>query len=155
MVIDDAPRTGDEKQWMDAWLTLVRTYVHLWNQVETLMRRDADLTLPRYDVLMCLDLAGGRLGLTDLADAVMLSPSGVSKLLDRMQESALVQREPDPDDARSTFATITPLGRSVVRKARKHHHTFLQHSFGDVLSMRDIADLTRIMRRIDTHARRR
>ena len=139
---------------MDAWLTLVRTYVNLWNQVETLMRRDADLTMPRYDVLMCLHLAGGRLGLSDLAEAVMLSPSGVSKLLDRMQESELIEREPDPDDARSTFATITPLGRSVVRKARQHHHTFLQQAFGDALSTRDVADLTRIMRRIDTHTRR-
>ena len=66
-----------------------------------------------------------------------------------MQESGLVERQPDLDDARSTFAVITSHGRGIVRKTRQHHHTFLQHIFGDVLDDRDISDLTRIMARID------
>lgn len=150
----DAQRTEDEGRWMTAWVALVRTYTRLWNRVEAQMRHDAGLTTPRYDVLMSLNLAGGRLGLTDLADSVVLSPSGLSKLLDRMEESALIEREPDPDDARSTFATITPLGRSMVEKARERHHAFLQQTFGDALDTRDVADLTRIMERIKTHTHR-
>jgi DNA-binding MarR family transcriptional regulator len=138
---------------MPAWLALVGTHARLWDQVETQMRQVSGLTMARYDVLMQLANAGGRLGLTDLAEAVMLSPSGLSKLLDRMSQSGLVTREPDPDDARSTFASITPEGRAVVRKARTGHHTFLQQAFGDALDTRDVANLVRIMSRIEERSR--
>jgi DNA-binding MarR family transcriptional regulator len=141
--------TEDIERWTPAWLALIRTHARLWDQVETQMRHDSGLTLPRYDVLMQLDGAGGRLGLTELASNVVLSPSGLSKLLDRMEASLLLRREPDPRDARSTLARITPRGRALVRKARQSHHAWLQSAFGEALDNRDIADLSRIMRRLD------
>jgi DNA-binding MarR family transcriptional regulator len=142
--------TDEVERWTPAWLALVRTHARLWDQVEAQMRHDSGLTLPRYDVLMQLDEAGGRLRLTELASNVVLSPSGLSKLLDRMEASQLLRREPDPTDARSTFARLTPHGRSLVRKARRTHHAWLQNAFGDALDDRDIADLTRIMGALDT-----
>jgi DNA-binding MarR family transcriptional regulator len=141
-----------DRPWMPAWIALVRTHARLWDQVEAQMRQDHGLTMPRYDVLTHLDLAGGRLGLSDLAATIVLSPSGLSKLLDRMEDSGLIRREPDPRDARSTFAAITPRGRALVRKARASHHAFLDRAFGDALDARDVADLTRIMRRIDARS---
>jgi len=140
--------TDSVERWTPAWMALVRTYARLWDQVEAQMRHDSGLTMPRYDVLMQLDLAGGRLGLTELASSIVLSPSGLSKLLDRMEASQLIRREPDPSDARSTFARITPRGRSLVRKARDRHHEWLQGVVGDALDDRDVLDLTRIMQRI-------
>ena len=140
--------TDTGERWTPAWMALVRTYARLWDQVEAQMRQDSGLTMPRYDVLMQLDVAGGRLGLTELASSIVLSPSGLSKLLDRMEASELIRREPDPRDARSTFAQITPRGRSLVRKARDRHHEWLQQVVGDALDDRDVVDLTRIMRRI-------
>lgn len=135
-------------RWMPAWLLLVRTHTRLWDLAEAQMRKDHGLTMARYDVLAQLVNAGGRLGLSDLASAIMLTPSGLSKLLDRMELSGLVHREPDPRDARSAFATITPQGRSRARRARQGHHDLLQHAFGDALDSRDLADLTRVMSRI-------
>jgi DNA-binding MarR family transcriptional regulator len=137
------------ERWTPAWIALVRTHARLWDQVETQMRQDSGLTMPRYDVLMQLNMAGGRLGLSELASMVVLSPSGLSKLLDRMEASGLIGREPDPRDARSTFARITPRGRSMVKKARESHHAWVQRAFGDALDDGDVADLTRIMGRID------
>jgi DNA-binding MarR family transcriptional regulator len=133
---------------MGAWLALVRTHARLWDQVEAQLRRDHGLTIARYDVLAHLESAGGRLGLTELAGAIVLSPSGLSKLLDRMAAAGLVRRQPDPDDARSSFAQITPSGRSLVRDARRSHHALLQNRFGDALTDRDVADLTRVMGRL-------
>jgi DNA-binding MarR family transcriptional regulator len=141
--------TTDSERWTPAWLALIRTHARLWDQVEAQMRHESGLTLPRYDVLMQLDGAGGRLRLTELASNVVLSPSGLSKLLDRMEASQLLRREPDPSDARSTLARITPHGRSLVRKARQTHHAWLQKAFGDALDARDVADLTRVMARLD------
>jgi DNA-binding MarR family transcriptional regulator len=144
--------TDPTARWMPAWIALVRTHARLWDQVEAQVRRDHGLTMARYDVLTHLDMAGGRLGLTELASQIVLSPSGLSKLLDRMEDSGLIRREPDPSDARSTFATITAKGRAVVEQARQSHHAWLGKAFGDALSDRDVADLTRIMRRIAERA---
>jgi DNA-binding MarR family transcriptional regulator len=135
-------------RWTPAWLALVRSHARLWDQVETQMRRDSGLTMPRYDVLMQLHSAGGRLRLSDLAASVVLSPSGLSKLLDRMETAGLIRREPDPRDARATFAQMTPKGRSAVRKARERHHAWVQRRFGDVLDDTDLADLVRVMGRL-------
>src|SRR5665811_841349 len=127
----------EDQRWMPAWVALVRTHARLWDEVEAQMRADHGLTMPRYDVLIHLDRAGGRLGLSELASTIVLSPSGLSKLLDRMEASGLLRREPDPRDARSTFSQLTPRGRALVRKARARHHAWLQQAFGDVLDDRD------------------
>ena len=146
--LDDVSE-DESVRWMPALLVLLRTHARLKDQLELDVRRNGGLTVARYDVLMHLDMAGGRLRLSDLAQTVVLSPSGLSKLLDRMQDSGLVERQPDPDDARSTFAAITTHGLGVVRRTRPRHHAFLQHVFGDVLDDHDLADLIRIMARLD------
>ena len=141
-------------RWIPAWLSFVRTHARLWERVEAQMLEDHGLTMARYDVLAQLVNAGGRLGLSDLASSIWLSQSGLSKLLDRMERSRLVRRDPDPSDARSAFATITPRGRSLVQKARRGHHAFLRRAFGDALDDRDLADLARVMGRIGAAMRR-
>lgn len=146
---------SDDTRWMTAWMLLIRTHTRLWDTVEEQMRRDHGLTMSRYDVLAHLDAAGGRLGLGELASAIALSPSGLSKLLDRMDASGLIRREPDPDDQRAAFAATTPRGRALVRSARKGHHALLRRTFGTTLNDRDVADLTRIMRKLDATAQRR
>ena len=106
------------------------------------------MTMARYDVLAHLDLAGGRLGLSDLASSILLSQSGLSKLLDRMESAGLVRRDRDPRDGRAAFAAITPHGLSLVKKARLSHHAFLRQTFAEALDDEDLADLARIMDRI-------
>jgi DNA-binding MarR family transcriptional regulator len=143
----------NDDRWIEAWLALIRTRTRLWDEIESQMRREHGLTMARYDVLANLNHAGGRLGLSELASRILLSPSGLSKLLDRMDASGLIRRDPDPDDARAAFATITPLGRALVERAREGHHALLRETFGNALTDRDLADLTRIMSRIDATVR--
>jgi DNA-binding MarR family transcriptional regulator len=142
-------RESDDGRWMNAWMALIRTHTRFWDRVEAEMRREHGLTMPRYDVLAHLNLAGGRMGLSDLASAIALSPSGLSKLLDRMDSAGLIRRDPDPSDARAAFATITPFGQALVERARASHHGLLRRTFGQALDERDVADLTRIMARLD------
>ena len=139
---------NDEDHWMPAWLALVRTYTRLWDQLEAGLRHEHGLSIARYDVLAHLEMAGGQVRLSELASSILLSPSGLSKLVDRMEASALLTRNPDPSDARSTFATITPRGRALAASARHSHHKLLRQTFGSALDDRDIADLTRITNRI-------
>ena len=114
-------------------MALFRTYPRYADFVETEMRRRHGLTMPRYDVLAHLDLADGRLGLTELAARIWLSPSGLSKLLDRMEAADLIVREPDPGDARSWFAVLTANGRARVRRARASI-ILVSETFGSALT---------------------
>jgi DNA-binding MarR family transcriptional regulator len=141
--------TPDTDRWMEPFLLLLRTHARLFDDIESDVRQISGLSVARYDVLAHLDMAGGSLRLTALADAIVLSPSGLSKLLDRMERSALIERRPDPDDARSTFASITPHGRATIRRTQKLHHIYLQGRFGDALDDTDLADLARIMNKLD------
>ena len=143
----------DDDRWIPAWMALVRTHTRLWERVEAEMRREHGLTMARYDVLAHLNLAGGRLGLGELAEGIALSPSGLSKLLDRMESSGLIRREADPSDARAAFAAITARGRKLVAAARESHHDLLRETVGGALTDRDLADLSRIMRRLDRFVR--
>jgi DNA-binding MarR family transcriptional regulator len=139
---------GDLDRWLPAWMALGRTYPRYWDYLDAEMRREHGLTLSRYDVLAQLELAGGRLGLTELASRLWLSASGLSKLLDRMDASGLIVREPDPSDARSWFAVLTPTGRAQVRRARASHHALVASTFGSALSDRDLAQIRRAMDRL-------
>ncbi len=139
---------GDMERWLPGWMALLRTAPRYLDFVEAELRGDHDLTLPRYDVLAQLDLAGGRLGLSELAARIWLSPSGLSKLLDRMEAADLIVREPDPTDARSWFAVITPGARARVRRARASHHALVSETFGGALTDRDLAALTRVMAKL-------
>src|SRR2546425_1927960 len=76
--------TDDTSRWMPAWLALLRTHARLWDELEAQVRRDHGLTIARYDVLTHLEMAGGQLRLSELSALIVLSPSGLSKLLDRM-----------------------------------------------------------------------
>ena len=101
-----------QSRWMPAWLALVRTHTRFWEQVQAQMRRDNGLTMARYDVLAHLDMAGGRLGLTELATAIpLLSQSGLSKLLDRMEPPAWSAVTP----TRATPAPPSPRSLRAVR----------------------------------------
>jgi DNA-binding MarR family transcriptional regulator len=142
-MIDPAP-----DRWLPAWMALAQTFQRYWDFLESQMRREHGVSMSRYDVLAQLDLAGGRLGLSELAARIWLSPSGLSKLLDRMDSSGLIVREPDPDDARSWFAVLTPAGRSLVRRMRASHHALVASTFGSALSDRDLTALERAMRRL-------
>ncbi|MGA7986915.1 MAG: MarR family transcriptional regulator [Candidatus Dormiibacterota bacterium] len=139
----------EDERWLTAWMTLARTYPRFWDFLEADVRREHGITMSRYDVLAHLDMAGGRLGLSELASRIWLSPSGLSKLLDRMDRSGLIVREQDATDARSWFAVLTPAGRALVRRVRASHHALLASTFATVLTDRDLADLTRVMRRLN------
>ncbi len=64
---------------------------------------------------------GNRLRMSELAEAVLLSRSGLTRLVDRLQKDGLVQRQPDPDDARGMYTVLTAKGRDTLRDASRVH----------------------------------
>jgi DNA-binding MarR family transcriptional regulator len=99
---------------LDAWRALLRGQALLIEEVERQLAAGDLPPLGWYDVLTELDKAGGRLRIHELADAVILSRSGLSRLLDRLEGAGLLGREPCENDRRGAYAAITPAGREML-----------------------------------------
>jgi DNA-binding MarR family transcriptional regulator len=100
------------------WQTLLRAQVRISRHLQTDLLAEHDLALGSYDVLRHLGEApGGRLRMNDLADRVLLSRSGLTRLIDRLHREGLVVRESCASDARGLFAVLTPKGFERLAEA--------------------------------------
>jgi DNA-binding MarR family transcriptional regulator len=103
-----------------AWRAVIGAQSRVVRRVERALA-EADLPpLAWYDVLFALHEAPGRrLRIRELADAVVLSPTGMSRLVDRIEAAGCLCREPVPDDRRGAYAVLTEEGRSLLRRMWK------------------------------------
>ncbi len=107
------------------------------------------LSLPWYDVLLQLSASGeDRLRLQDLADRVLYSRSGLTRLIDRMETAGLVCREPCEDDKRGTYAVLTPAGKRELRRAAPTHLRGIEEHFFSKLSEPEIEMLGEAMEKV-------
>ncbi|GLY27261.1 MarR family transcriptional regulator [Kineosporia sp. NBRC 101731] len=116
-----------EPRWLDhdeeeAWLALVRLMFKLPAALDAQLLRDAGLNLFEYLVLSMLSMEANRtLGLSELATLVSGSPSRLSNVIKRLEKRGLVNREPDPANARYAHAVLTDAGYELVVGAAPGH----------------------------------
>ena len=107
---------------LTAWRTFLRAHAMLVRRLEAELVAEHDLPLASYDVLVQLSEATDRrLRMTELADRVLLSRSGLTRLVDRLVRDGLVERQACPDDARGMLAVLTPAGLDRLREAWPTH----------------------------------
>jgi DNA-binding MarR family transcriptional regulator len=105
-----------------AWRGMLRAHAELTKELDAELAREHDLPLSSYEVLLYLaDAPDGRMRMAELADSVLLSRSGLTRLVDRLQREGLLKRERCESDARGYFAEITPKGRRLFDAARRTH----------------------------------
>jgi DNA-binding MarR family transcriptional regulator len=105
-----------------AWRGMLRAHAELTKELDAELTREHDLPLSSYEVLLYLaDAPDGRMRMAELADSVLLSRSGLTRLVDRLQREGLLKRERCESDARGYFAEITPKGRRLFDAARRTH----------------------------------
>ena len=122
--------TKAEPQKMEAWEAVLRTVGSLLNTFEGELQEAVGLPLTWYDVLVQLSAApDGRLRMQALADSVVLSRSGVTRLIDRMEKSNLVERQHCTEDRRGYFAVLTEEGRRVFLGAKPVHEQGIYEYF--------------------------
>jgi DNA-binding MarR family transcriptional regulator len=107
------------------------------------------ISVKEFDVLITLyNAPGRRLRMTELAERVILTPSGVSHLMTRLERSGLVSRVAAEDDRRSFFATLTPGGDRLLREARPTHNEVVREQLIRRLTATDLATLGDIWDRV-------
>ena len=118
---------------LGAWRGFLRVHSKLTRELDAELAAAHGLPLSSYEVLLFLDDApGGQLRMAQLADSVLLSPSGLTRLVDRLEKAGLVRRESCPSDRRGFEAVITDAGRAALAEARPTHlagvrRRFLEH----------------------------
>jgi len=132
-----------------AWRTFLEAHALTVETLTRELREAEDLPLTWYDVLVQLHEAPeGRLRMQELADAVLLSKSGVTRLVDRMEQAGLVARARCTDDRRGTFAALTPAGRQRLRETAPTHLRGVAEHFAALFDDEEAAVLERLLLRI-------
>jgi DNA-binding MarR family transcriptional regulator len=112
------------------WTAFLRANVVLTRRLGHELEARTGLPFAWYDVLVQLVLAPERkLRMAQLAENVMLSRSGLTRLIDRLEDEQLVRRERDPDDARGTYTVLTSAGFTRLRHAAPVHLAGIQQHF--------------------------
>ena len=124
---------------LGAWRGMLRAHAMLVKRLDAELESAHGLALTSYEVHLHLSHAEGmRMRMCDVADSVLLSRSGLTRMIDRLERDGLVVRVSCPDDARGSYASLTDLGLHRLREAQATHlegvrEHFLRHFSGDEL----------------------
>lgn len=145
-----------EPNWLDAredraWAA----FIHAHQQIELHLNRrlhESGLSGADYEVLAVLSaLDGDRMPAHALCNALNWEKSRLSHHLRRMQKDGLIDREPNPDDARSTLVCLLPAGRAAIEKAAPGHVADVRQNFVDLFTPAELDTLATLNERVIRH----
>ena len=132
-----------------AWRGFLRVHASMIKALDTELEAAHGLPLTSYEVLIYLgEQPEGKLRMRDLADKVLLSRSGLSRLADRLERVGLIEREPCPDDARGAYAVLTAQGREMLKQARPTHLEGVRRRFLDHFGEDELSELSEFWERL-------
>ena len=120
------------KDRLRLWLRLLRRSRHIESELRERLRREFDITLPRFDVLAALHRAAGDMTMTELSRALMVSNGNVTGIVDRLVAEKLVVRAPKEGDRRTTCVRLTPHGVASFEKMARVHEAWVDELLGDI-----------------------
>ena len=140
---------ADKRAQVTAWMNLQQVNRVLEDVLELRVREAADLSLPEYEALFRLRIASGHpLQMSEMAAQLINSPSGMTRIADRLEKDGLIERETPPDNRRVVLVKLTDRGRKVLAQADQAFRNALDESFSSHLSDAELADLRGLMRKL-------
>lgn len=134
---------------LEAWIKFLRAHASLTRQLSARLEADHGLTLNDYDVLVQLAYAPERsLRRVDLARSVLLSPSGITRLLDGLEREGWVEKRTCDSDARVSYAHLTDVGLAKFTAARKTHLADIEEAFGCRYTPDELAQVSALLGRL-------
>jgi DNA-binding MarR family transcriptional regulator len=131
-----------DREELAAWRGMLRVHSDMTRVLDAELTHRHGLPLTSYEVLLFLaDSPDGRMRMSELADSVLLSRSGLTRLVDRLEREGLLEREQCEEDARGYFAAITDRGRDLFTEARRTHLAGVRERFLSRFSRDDLRTL--------------
>jgi DNA-binding MarR family transcriptional regulator len=132
-----------------AWLRFLRAHAALTRELSARLEADHGLTMSDFDVLIQLYHADGHaMRRIDLARSVLLTASGITRLLDGLERCGLVAKKACEHDARVSYAVLTEEGLRKVEEARTSHHADIEELFGSRLKPKECEQLAALLDRL-------
>lgn len=139
---------------LGAYFALIEVSGLLRHAIEQQLQADGGLTFVRFQILRRLQLSpGGCRRMTDLADAIVFSRSGLTYQAGLLEKAGLVVRSPSPDDERGVTIAITDAGRALVDAVMPGHEAVVGQLLFDRLSPDDARTLTDLLTPVRDHMR--
>lgn len=132
-----------------AWRALLTAHADLTERIDVALREADVIPLRWYDALLGLyEAPGRRLRLAELARAALLSRSGLSRLVDRLEDTGLLTREPCEDDARGAYAVLTSDGLQALRRCWRVYGAEIEARVGQRLTPQEARTLRGLLARL-------
>lgn len=144
---------GLDPQQLGAYFAFTEAASLLQHQIDQHLRAEGDLSSVQFQLLARLAGAGGPLTMTQLADGVVYSRSGLTYQAGLLEKAGLVTRSPSPDDERATLVAATDEGLALFRRVLSGHVQVVRRMLLDPLSDEDLKHLGDITTRVRDHMR--
>ena len=132
-----------------AWIALITTNARLYQEIDRRLSESCGVNMDIYDVLLNLEIAPNmRLRMSELAEAVLFSRSGITRLIDRLERLGWVIRESCPADRRSLYAALTPAGLNARKGAWPIYQEAIQELFASKMSSEEAENIAMIFERM-------
>lgn len=138
---------------LHTWRLYFETSLALIDVLGAEFERDTDLTFQTYDVLVHLEDDPEGLRMNELAERILYSKSGLTRVVDRLERKGYVSRTVPPNDRRSIRVALTEEGRAAMEAARVHHRRGIEQHFASLLDNADFKALDRAFSKLREHAR--
>jgi DNA-binding MarR family transcriptional regulator len=138
---------------LHCWRLYIESALALVDVLDTELEQAAGISQRWYDVLVHLEESPEGIPMNELAERILYSKSGFTRVVDRMEEAGLVRRLRPEHDRRTIPIVLTDTGSETLERARRHHRDGIQRHFSQHLTHADIKALTRALEKISTHAR--
>ena len=149
----DGGAEGLDPRQLGAYFALMEAVSLLQHRVDQHLRTEGDLSYVQFQLLARLADAGGPLTMTQLADGVVYSRSGLTYQAGLLEEAGLVTRGPSADDERATLVAVTEKGMALFTRVLPGHVRVVRRLLLDPLSEGDLQHLGDIMVRVRDHMR--
>jgi len=135
------------------WRLFFESSLALIDMLDTELQEAVGIPQRWYDVLVQLEEAPDGLPMNELAERILYSKSGFTRVVDRMEEAGLVRRVRPEHDRRSILVLLTEDGTKTMERPRLHHRDGIDRHFSRHLTDAEVRALTKALEKVSRHAR--
>jgi DNA-binding MarR family transcriptional regulator len=145
--------SSPQRKQLVVWRTFLEAAFALIDILDAELQEGRDISLRWYDVLVHLEEAEHGIPMNELASRILASKSGLTRVIDRMEEAGLVERRRHSEDRRVIEIIMTPDGQRALTSARSVHRRGINEHFAQHLNKRDFDALSQALEKVRDHVR--
>ena len=149
----EQPLSSPSPERLRSWRLYFESALALVDVLDAELEQAVGIPQRWYDVLVQLEESPDGIRMNELAERILYSKSGFTRVVDRMEEAGLVRRVRPEHDRRSILVVLSEKGRETMEEARRHHRNGIERHFSQHLTDADVKALTRSLEKVSAHVR--